>query len=622
MPVARQAYAIPATLGAVIHPAAPSRRRQTLYLILLCLGFGVISALIGGTRLVFGLPAYGLLGILGLLALMSVTVVRPVPSHLCLVSAAIFMGYLLGRASFSPVVYLAREDAFSIIGSLLVYFTVACALTDTNRRFIFVLFLLALAIVQTFVGAVQFKNGDNFMLIPFLQRFDYGSRASGFYVCPNHFAGFLEAVGLFGVGAICWGRWPRWGRMVLFYLVGACYLALGLTMSRAGYLSATFGLLVFAAVSLIILSRAGTKRFWRTAVGVIVGAIALAFVATFLVNKSFYLSTRAHSALQDTDNVRLDLWQAALNQAKLNPAWGTGSGTYLYYGREFRSERVQGDPVEAHNDYLHLLAEYGWAGVGAFALFLGVHLYRSWQNVRRLGPRRGRSNPRIRSNRLALQISALAVIATYVVHSVFDFNLHIPVNAMVLAFVFGLVANPGMDRDEALGWLGRGSLIFWRVLLAAIGGFMVFQTFRLLPSEYFAERSRTALRDQKFDGATDYALKGLATDHHNPYLYRYLSRARIEQGNQASDDGRASALFQSALAPAEKARELAPRDVNFTVEIALINDALGRFSQAEADFKRALQLDPKSYALQEEYETHRKRWKEHEAEHPPESAEE
>ncbi|HJT82275.1 MAG TPA: O-antigen ligase family protein [Chthoniobacterales bacterium] len=617
MPATKQAYLVPPTLGAVIHPAPISRRRQTVYLILLCLGFAVISALIGGTRLVFSLPAYGLLGVLAVLALVSVTVVRPAPSHLCLLSAALFFGYLLGRAWLSPVVYLAREDAFAVLGSLLVYFTVACALTDTSRRFVFIFFLLALAIVQTVVGAIQFKNGDNFMAIPFLQRFDYGSRASGFYVCPNHFAGFLEVVGLFGLGAICWGRWPRWGRIVLIYLVGVCYLALGLTMSRAGYLSATFGLLVFATVSLIVLFRAGTKRFWKTALGVIVGAIALAFIATFLANKSFYLSTRAHSAVQDTDNVRFDLWEAALTQAKLNPIWGTGSGTYLYYGREFRSERVQADPVDAHNDYLHLLAEYGWAGVGAFVIFLGVHVYRSWQNVRRLGPRRGRASPRLRSNRLALQISALAVIATYVVHSAFDFNLHIPVNAMALAFVFALVTNPGLERDEATGWLGRGSLIFWRLALAGIGGFMVFQAIKLSPSEYFAERSRTALRDEQFNQAADYALKGLATDHQNPNLYYYLARARIAEGNQATDEARSTALFQSAMVAVEKARDLAPRDVYFTVEIALINDALGRFSQAESAFQKAMQLDPKSIRLKEDYETHRKEWRESEAEYAP-----
>lgn len=614
MSVTRQAYAIPPTLGAVIHPAPVPRRRQTVYLVLLCLGFAVISALIGGTRLVFSLPAYGLLGALGVLALVSVTVVRPAPSHICLLSAALFFGYILGRAWFSPVVYLAREDAFSVMGSLLVYFTVVCAFTDTNRRFVFIFFLLALGIIQTVVGAIQFKNGDNFMLIPFLRRFDYGSRASGFYICPNHFAGFIEVVGLFGLGAICWGRWPRWARMIMIYVVGACYLALGLTMSRAGYLSATFGLLVFAAVSLIVLSRGRTKRFWKTAVGVIVGAIALTFIATFLANKSFYLSTRAHSVVQDTDNVRFDLWQAALAQARLNPLWGTGSGTYLYYGREFRSERVQNDPIDAHNDYLHLLAEYGWAGVAGFALFLGAHLVRSWQNIRRLGPRPGKSTPRIRSNRLALQISALAAVATYIVHSAFDFNLHIPVNAMLLAFVFGLVANPGMDRDEAVGWLGRGSLVFWRTLLAAIGCFMVLQTVRLLPSEYFAERSRMALRDQQIGLAADYALKGLATDHHNPNLYDYLARARIEEGNQATDDGRRIALLQSAMVAVETARNLAPRDVYFSVELALINDALHRFSQAETAFQRALQLDPKSAKLKEDYERHRQQWSESQAE--------
>jgi tetratricopeptide (TPR) repeat protein len=180
--------------------------------------------------------------------------------------------------------------------------------------------------------------------------------------------------------------------------------------------------------------------------------------------------------------------------------------------------------------------------------------------------------------------------------------------------VFGLVANPGLDRDQAAGWLGRSSLIGWRIVLAVIGGFMVLQAVRLLPSEYFAERSRMALRDEQFDEAADYALRGLANDRFNPIIYHYLGRARILEGNKASDENRSNSLFQSAMVAVEKARDLAPRDVYFSAELALINDGLRRFAQAETEWQRAFQLDPKSAKLKEDYEFHRKRWSETEAE--------
>jgi O-antigen ligase len=517
---------------------------------------------------------------------------------------------VVARACFSPVIYLAREDAFSVLACLVIYFCVACGLTDTSRRFAFIFFLLVLAMIQTAIGAIQFKDGHNFMPFPFLERFDYGSRASGFYVCPNHLAGFLEVVGLFGLGAICWGRWARWTRLVLIYLVGVCYLGLALTISRAGYVSTGVGLVVFAAISLTALSRSRTKHFWKVAVLGIIAAILVMIAAFFLANKSFYLSARAHSAVEDTDNVRFSLWEAALKQARLNPLLGTGSKTYLYYGRQFRSERIQEDPVDAHNDYLHLLAEYGWAGIAGFVFFLGVHLVRAWRNINRLGRRHHGRSGRILSNRMALQISALAAVVTYMVHSAFDFNLHIPANALLLAFVFGIIANPGLERDELTGWWGKGSLIFWRGLTAGIGVFLLVQGVRLLPAEYFSEQSRVALRKERPVDAAKYAMRGLASEHQNPSLYDYLGRARAAQGNLSSDQSRRSALFESAIIPIENARDLAPRDVYFTVELALIYDALGRFQEAENRFQAALQLDPKSARLRQDYEEHLRRWRE------------
>lgn len=611
MLAARQVRA-PLVLGDVVKPVAPGRTRQTIYTVLLCLGFGVVSALIGGTRLLFSLPGYVLLGLLAILSLMSVRSYRPAPGQVCLLSSFLFFGYLLGRAWFSPVVYLARTDGLEIVACLLVYFVVALALVDTNRRFGFVFFLLFLALAETVIGAIQFKNGNNFMLFPFLQRFDYGLRASGFYVCPNHLAGFLEVASLFALAAICWGRWPRWARIILIYLAGVCYLGLALTISRAGYLSAGVGVVIFAIVSLAVLYRTRTRHFWKIASVAAVAAAVVMALAIFLANKSFYLSTRAHSAVEDTDNVRFDLWQAALQQAKLNPLWGTGSGTYLYYGRQFRAERVQADPVEAHNDYLHLLAEYGWVGLAGFVLFLAVHLVRAWNNIRRLTPRPGRSSSRSRvlSNRLALQIGAFAAIATYVIHSAFDFNLHIPVNALLLAFVFGLIANPGMERDEATRWLDKRSLFVWRGMAAAIGAFVIFQGIRLLPAEYFAEQSRTALRDEHPAEAASYALRGLATEHQNPNLYDYLGRARAVQAGHVSDLSHQVAMYQSAIAPLQTAHTLAPRDVYITMELAVIYDALERFDDAEKEFQQALSLDPKWTKVRENYQIHLDRWRE------------
>jgi hypothetical protein len=62
---------------------------------LLVAAFAAIQVLIGGTRLVYSLPAYGLLGALGLLAFGWLRRPKPNPAQLCLISSALFFGYIL-----------------------------------------------------------------------------------------------------------------------------------------------------------------------------------------------------------------------------------------------------------------------------------------------------------------------------------------------------------------------------------------------------------------------------------------------------------------------------------------------------------------------------------------------
>src|SRR5205809_665038 len=84
--------------------------------------------------------------------------------------------------------------------------------------------LAAAALLTVLVGAIQFRDGNNFMPIEFLQRVDYGRRASGFYVCPNHLAGALEVLGIFGMSIVCWSRFPVWGKLLIGYASGICYV--------------------------------------------------------------------------------------------------------------------------------------------------------------------------------------------------------------------------------------------------------------------------------------------------------------------------------------------------------------------------------------------------------------
>ena len=586
-----------------------SRGSTVICGILFAISFAVIQTLIGGTRLLFSLPAYGILGAMSVVTLLAIRRPKPVPNQVCLFSTALFFGYVLARAAFSPVDYLARPDIYSVLGCLLVYFFVACLFTSPKQRMWFLFFLVALATAHVCVGALQFRDGTNFMPFSFLQRYDYGRRASGFYICPNHLAGLLEVLGIFTLSIACWGRWPVWVKLLALYGSAVCYVGVLLSASRGGFLSCGASFVVFLGLSLWALRRTGKQLFVKIGAVALAGAIVVLIIGSVYSHRILYLNDRDWTANQEANDNRIDLWKAALQQFKLEPTIGTGSGTYLFYGREFRSDRTGSDPVEVHNDYLHLLAEYGIAGALGFLLFFVTHIANGLKNYQRLGPKRIAVSTRLMSNSLALQIGALSAIAAYVVHSALDFNLHIPANALLIAFVFGLLANPGVQR-EAQEPVLTGSLIAWRVGFAAVGLITLIQSIRLLPAEYFTERARVALRDNDPTTSAAFAVRALETEQKNPNIYYYLGRAGMLEGNAAATPERRAYLFEVAMVAFEKGWALVPRDDTFPVELGTLYDALDRFPEAEWMYDEAIRLDPKYAPTRQRYQAHLQRWQE------------
>ncbi|MEO5720019.1 MAG: O-antigen ligase family protein [Chthoniobacterales bacterium] len=568
---------------------------------LLAASLVLIQVLIGGRRLIYAFPAYALLVAAAALAFVACARARTKADARCLGATAIFFAYILVRNLLSPAPYFAREDLYSVLAALLVYGIVATQLTSAAQRLTLIVMLLGAALGHVAIGFAQFSRGDNLMLISFLQRVDYGQRASGFYVCPNHLAGLLEVVGIFGVSLTCWSRWPVWAKLLTGYATVVCYVGLALTGSRGGYVSVVASLLVFGASSLFLLRAARPARWLKVGAWGAGGLAAIALVAAALIHQNGFLKQRAGNII-DTKNMRLDLWRAAVTQWQLQPVFGTGSGTYRFYGRQFRTKQVQNDPIDVHNDYLHLLCEYGLLGLAGFALFLFAHLRRGWAGLRRFAGRMASGHGALSGNRLALNLGALGALAAYVVHSAFDFNLHIPANALLLAFVFGILANPGDSNHPAPsgGALARVP----QIALAALAAVLLLQSVRLLPAEYYAEHARTALRDEDPTASLLYADQALQSERANPYLHFYRGRAFGALALAEGDDGARTRLLERALASFQEAHRLAPLDGNGVLDLALTFDQMGRFEEADAAYALARQRDPHAEAVAQFYQYH------------------
>ena len=581
---------------------------QGLLTVLLLAAMLCMQALIGGTRLIYAFPSYVILATAGVIAVAGFLLRRPSPNGWCFFGAAVFLGYIMARAAMSPAPYLARMDLMSVLGGLVVYLMVSCIVTNARLRMWIVAILLTAGLAHVTVGVIQFHNGDNFMPISFLQRFEYGRRASGFYICPNHLAGLLEVLAIFGVSIVCWSRWPIWGKMLIAYCVVACYAGVLITGSRGGYLSVLASLLVFAILSGRALAAArGSGLILKVGGAALAGAVVATGVAVLFVSRTEMLAQRASHAPAES-HFRFALWQAALKQWELSPVFGTGSRTYMYYGRLFRSEAVQRDPIYAHSDYLQLLADYGAVGVIAFLIFLAPHLRQGLKDAARLGPKRIALSPRLTSNALSLNIGALSAVGAYAAHSVLDFNLHIPANVLLMAFVFGIIANAGVMYEPGTPPLTR-SLLAGRTALFFVALILGWQVWRKGAQEYYGEQARVALRDERFLSAVEYANRAVKNNGDNPEIYYYMARARITGGDLQDDPDAADSFYQAAIVPLQRAMQIAPMDETYPIELALTYDELGRYAEAEWLYGIALKLDPHSSTLQRYYQTHLRRWR-------------
>ncbi len=574
---------------------------HTLPLALLIAAFGLIHCLIGGTRPVFSLPVYALLAVAGVFAFRKPQFEVSTLSSRCLFGTAILFSYLLVRAALSPVPYLARADFFLMLACLLVYLCAARVLVAARQRMLVVGALLALGIVDTVVGVAQAALGEEFVLFGFIR--SYGSRASGLFMNPNHFAGFLEIVGVLGLSVAWWSARKPWVRVFAGYITVCCYIGLLLSQSRGGVLCAVVSLVVWVGLTFRA-GYLGNPRGFRRVLVLGGGALALLLcVGGWFVFQ--HISLRERLATTFAGDIRVANWQAAMEQFRSAPAFGTGAGTHLYLGRLYRQPVLQVDPVHAHSDYLELLAEYGLIAAAGMAVFLALHAASGLRALGRLA--RGLREKGVSgSDDLALVIGALAGFAAIAAHSALDFNLHIPGNALVMAFLFGILAQPEEPLDNPAPSADRPARRTpARVVLAALGVVVLGLAIAAWPGEFFTERARLALRDQEYPEAIAHAKRALRLDPWNPFTFFHLGEAfRLqaelgeEYATRKADREQAERAFQEGL-------RLFPQDENLLVRRAQVLDRLQRFEEAGASYRAAIAADPQLRILQQLYEKHR-----------------
>jgi len=262
--------------------------------------------------------------------------------------------------------------------------------------------------------------------------------ATGTYASRDHYAGLIEMAlpfpVMFAVAAL--RRDPTRDSVIpalkaslLLGIAAIMLVAIVLSLSRMGFLAALASLLV-AGVAAVSLGNGnytrGRLRAWvpATAVAMVV-LLGLLFLPTTPLLARFADMSHTSDISPDT---RVQIWRDAEGLVKDYPLFGCGMGGFESCFLKYKTVAPMSTVDYAHNDYLQVLAELGVFGFAAGLLFVGRVFQRAVRAISHASSVDGRH----------LAVACVASMTAMLMHSFVDFNMYVPANGMLFAWVAGI----------------------------------------------------------------------------------------------------------------------------------------------------------------------------------------
>jgi len=330
---------------------------------------------------------------------------------------------LVFRTTASP--YHTRVELQLLITYVLVLFLGAQAFRRSEHWRTLVWFLMCLGFAVAIFGILQHLTFNGRLY--WFREMRYGGIPFGPFVNRNHFAGFAELVIPIALVPLVLGKVRRERWLIVAILALLPIGALFLSASRGGIISFAVEMTVLAV--LMIWRRAGGKHVLAGAVVLLLAFMLVSWLGVRQVLERFSSMQSLEVSTGKRASMRHDTWRIFRD----HPWIGTGLGTlqivYPPYETLYDGKIVN----HAHNDYLEALAETGMAGGLCCAWFLALLFYHSLRQLLQSDT----------SFAGALHLSGLVACCGFLTHSLVDFNLHIPANAL-LFFLTAHLATGGI----------------------------------------------------------------------------------------------------------------------------------------------------------------------------------
>ena len=319
----------------------------------------------------------------------------------------------------------------------------ACQFTTSSARLnVLVHTIIILALLSGVFGMVrQTMQRDTGFVLPDLAN----GGGYGQFINKNHLAFLVEpAMGLLlGMTLLRRDRRDRW----LFYLAVMILLwvVVVLSRSRGGVLALTVEMIAAAAFFIYFRKPVKQARHWARTVAV-AGATSVALVVVIIAGIAWLGGDQLQTGIEtaaiemgaaETNEGarRVDIWRTSWRMARAHPIAGAGLGGFWAEFPLHHNASGAQVPKQAHNDYLELLASAGIVGVIIFIWFLFELFRRARSAISEFhGFQRG------------VAMGAIVGLLGVAVHSLFDFGLHITVNALATMMLFAIINGRRIDQ--------------------------------------------------------------------------------------------------------------------------------------------------------------------------------
>ena len=319
--------------------------------------------------------------------------------------------------------YSTRIELLLLLADILIFFLAAQAFQTLEDWRGFIWFVMTFGFLVAIFSILQHLTSNGKLY--WIREIRSGVIPFGPYVNRNHFAGFAELIIPISLVPLALGkvRRERWLLVSLFAVVAIG--ALFLSASRGGVVS--FGVEVGVLVLWLVLRRTAGKHLLSGGAVLLFAFLMVSWLGVQQLVERFSSVQALEVTGGKRASMRADTWRIFLD----HPGTGTGLGTLQVVFPLYESLYDGKIVNHSHNDYLETLAETGIAGGLCCVWFLGVLLFDS---LRRLSQSSGAFVS-------TLQLSGLVACLGFLTHSLVDFNLHIPANALLFLLMASLATS-------------------------------------------------------------------------------------------------------------------------------------------------------------------------------------